>query len=45
MELPAWRGADLPHPFQTDLMEAQLTECLSLESSNMSAASAEDPSQ
>lgn len=33
MELPAWRGADVPHPFQADLLEAQLTECLSPESS------------
>ena len=33
MEPLAWRGADLPHPFQADLMEAQLTECLSPESS------------
>jgi AraC family ethanolamine operon transcriptional activator len=33
IELPAWRGADLPHPFHADLMEAQLTECLSPESS------------
>jgi hypothetical protein len=33
MELPAWRGADVPHPFQADLLEAQLIECLSPESS------------
>ena len=33
MKLPAWGGADLPHPFYADLMEAQLTECLSPESS------------
>ena len=33
MELPAWRGADVPHPFHADLLEAQLIECLSPESS------------
>ena len=33
MELPAWRGADVAHPFQADLLEAQLIECLSPESS------------
>ena len=33
MELPASRGADVPHPFHVDLLEAQLIECLSPESS------------
>ena len=33
MELPAWRGVDVAHPFQADLLEAQLIECLSPESS------------
>jgi len=33
MEIPAWRGPDVPHPFEADLLEAQLIDCLSLVSS------------
>ena len=35
MVLPAWRGTDEPHPFQADLLEAQLIDALSPESSNL----------
>ena len=35
MVLPAWRGADVPHPFQADLLEAQLIESLSSETSTL----------
>ena len=35
MVLPAWRGADVPQPFQADLLEAQLIDSLSSESSTL----------
>ena len=35
MVLPVWQGADVPHPFQADLLEAQLIESLSPESSTL----------
>ena len=35
MVLPDWQGADVPHPFQADLLEAQLIESLSPESSTL----------
>ena len=35
MPLPVWRGADMPHPFQADLLEAQLIESLSSEDSTL----------
>ena len=35
MLLPVWRGADVPHPFQADLLEAQLIESLAPESSTL----------
>ena len=35
MLLPVWQGADVPHPFQADLLEAQLVESLSPESTTL----------
>ena len=35
MVLPVWRGTDEPHPFHADLLEAQLIDALSPESSNL----------
>ena len=35
MPLPVWQGADVPHPFQADFLEAQLIESLSPESSTL----------
>ena len=35
MVLPAWQGADVPRPFQADLLEAQLIESLSPASSTL----------
>ena len=35
MPLPAWKGVDVQHSFQPDLLEAQLIECLSPESSTL----------
>ena len=34
MVLPSWQGVDVPHLFQADLLEAQLIESLSPESSS-----------
>ena len=35
MLLPVWQGADVPHPFQADLLEAKLIESLAPESSTL----------